>query len=270
MYTYRTLRGQGYTGDICIVLDSTDPTIDDYRERYENVVVFDKSGGTGTDPCNNFKDLKGVVYARNALYQIAREHGCQYPIVLDDDYVRFSLKFDREYTFIESPVKNLDELFAAHVEFVQQTGAAALCMAQTGDYIGGANGGFGKRVTLFRKGMNVWFLNTNNPISFMGQINEDANAYVSEGAKGKLIFTYNGACVLQKQTQANAGGLTELYLATGTYVKSFYSVMVAPSCVKVAEMGQRFRRLHHSIDWKCTVPKILHERHRKCEGVEIG
>jgi hypothetical protein len=38
----------------------------------------------------------------------------------------------------------------------------------------------------------------------------------------------------QKETQATLAALTEIYLELGTYVKSFYSVIAAPSCVKVA------------------------------------
>lgn len=41
----------------------------------------------------------------------------------------------------------------------------------------------------------------------------------------------------QMQTQKNAGGMTETYLESGTYLKSFYSVMYAPSCVKLNTMG---------------------------------
>ena len=33
--------------------------------------------------------------------------------------------------------------------------------------------------------------------------------------------------LLQKETQSNSGGLTDIYLELGTYVKSFYSVIAA-------------------------------------------
>ena len=41
----------------------------------------------------------------------------------------------------------------------------------------------------------------------------------------------------QKQTQKNKGGMTDIYMSQGTYVKSFYTVMMMPSSVKVGVMG---------------------------------
>lgn len=67
----------------------------------------------------------------------------------------------------------------------------------------------------------------------------------------------------QLETQSNSGGMTELYLDAGTYVKSFYTVMYCPSCVVVSAMGTAHRRLHHHIKWRYAVPKILHESVKK-------
>ena len=64
-------------------------------------------------------------------------------------------------------------------------------------------------------------------------------------------------------TQAFHGGLTESYLDNGTYVKSFYTVMNCPSCVKVATMGYTDRRYHHRIEWENAVPKIISSRYKK-------
>ena len=80
---------------------------------------------------------------------------------------------------------------------------------------------------------------------------------------GQLIFTIPTVSLKQKQTQSNAGGMSDLYLDSGTYVKSFYSVMYAPSCVKIKDMGPVHRRLHHSVKWKNAVPCIVGEELRK-------
>lgn len=69
----------------------------------------------------------------------------------------------------------------------------------------------------------------------------------------------------KSKTQSQKGGLTELYLQTGTYVKSFYTVMTMPSSVKIGAMQSSNPRIHHKIDWNLTVPKIIDERHRKPE-----
>ena len=62
------------------------------------------------------------------------------------------------------------------------------------------------------------------------------------------------------------GGMTELYLDSGTYIKSFYSVMYCPSSVQVGTLIDHrspHPRLHHKINWSRTAPKIISEKHRK-------
>lgn len=49
---------------------------------------------------------------------------------------------------------------------------------------------------------------------------------------------------------------------SGTYVKSFYSVIFAPSCVSIAMMGDKHKRIHHNISWDNCVPKILNEKYK--------
>ena len=70
------------------------------------------------------------------------------------------------------------------------------------------------------------------------------------------------ASLTQRQTQENSGGLTEFYLETGTYYKSFYTIMLNPSAVTVQLMGNKNYRMHHNIRWNNTVPKIIREEHR--------
>lgn len=146
-------------------------------------------------------------------------------------------------------------------DFLDETGAITVCMAQGGDYIGGVNGFFRKGLT--RKAMNVWFMRTDRPFEYMGLTNEDTNMYVSLGGIGKLMFTVTNVDVQQVQTQNNPGGLTDIYKQDGTYVKSFYSVMCRPDCVKVAEMGSSHMRMHHNVEWKYCVPKIINEKWKK-------
>ena len=69
--------------------------------------------------------------------------------------------------------------------------------------------------------------------------------------------------VEQLQTQSNLGGLTDIYLNLGTYIKSFYSVILMPSAVKIDLMGNKNKRLHHKVKWNYCVPKILNEKFKK-------
>ena len=54
-----------------------------------------------------------------------------------------------------------------------------------------------------------------------------------------------------------------MYKNEGTYVKSFFTLIVAPSCVKIGEMGMREKRIHHKIYWRNCTPKILRQGWKK-------
>ena len=110
--------------------------------------------------------------------------------------------------------------------------------------------------------MNSFFCSVDRPIEFRGRINEDVNTYTSEATVGKLYLTVPWICLDQQQTQGNKGGLTEIYLNLGTYVKSFYSVMIQPSSITVNIMGETHKRLHHNVRGINTYPMIINEKYK--------
>lgn len=263
--TTRTLRNQGYTGKIYYLCSDDDSTLPQYKEKYgDDVIVFSKEKYKDQfDIGNNFNNLRGVVYARNANFHIAKEMGIKHFIQLDDDYTNFNLRFDRDLNYKFQSPKNLDVLFQLVMDFFIQSRFTCIALGQGGDYFGGQQGTFSDAIKVKRKVMNSFFCSTDRPFKFHGQINEDTTAYVDGGMRGLLFATINQFALQQVQTQESSGGLTELYLDAGTYVKSFYSVMYQPSCVKVSMMGSVGKRLHHLTDWDRTCPKILSEVHKK-------
>ena len=114
--------------------------------------------------------------------------------------------------------------------------------------------------------MNSFICDVDKPFLFFGRVNEDVNTYVTEGRRGKLFFTVMQAQLVQLATQSNAGGMSSLYFDSGTYVKTFYTIIYSPSCVKVGVMGDHRSpsyRIHHKINWHNTAPKILREEWKK-------
>jgi len=262
VFTIDSLRKSGYTGDIYLLCDDEDKQLEQYKEKYgDKVIVFSKDEYIGKfDKMDNFGNKACVVYARNAMWDAARSVGLKYFAVADDDYTAFQYRVTPDGGYYGKTAKNIDDVFSAYVEFMKESGVDTICFAQGGDYIGGkdnskVNNGF----KVSRKMMNLYFFSADKPIEFKGTINEDLTSSVTEGQRGQIILTSLMNSVVQKETQSNAGGLTEIYLELGTYVKSFYSVMAAPSCVKVALMGDNQMRLHHEVRWKNAVPKIIRE-----------
>lgn len=264
--TLTLLEKCNYTGKWYLVIDNEDKTADKYYELYgkEHVVMFDKlKKAQEFDTCDILsRDRRAIVYARNAAFDIAENLGLTYFLELDDDYTEFRMRYDLNGVFSSLYVTQLDPLIEETLDFLDTSGALAVAWAQTGDFIGG----MGSRVykeRLTRKAMNSFFCRVDRRFDFVGRINEDVNTYTWRGTRGELFFTIADMSLNQQDSQQNSGGMTELYLNAGTYVKSFYSVIVAPSCVKIAEMGCGHRRIHHLVDWETCTPKIISSRFKK-------
>ena len=265
--TYQTLRKQGYTGKIYIIVDDEDKTLSQYKEKYKGeVIVFSKADyAQKFDIMDNFGGNKVIVYARNACYDIARKLKLDYFFEYEDDYTQFQYRNVDKDILRATNVNNLDAILDAMIECLDGTKANTIAFAQGGDFIGGVSSF--KNNTFKRKAMNSFVFKVNkdpkDDILFIGRMNDDVNTYLTQGKVGKLFFQVSPINLVQLLTQSNSGGNTEAYKAYGTYVKSFYSVMAAPSCCKIDLMGRINKRLHHKINWNHAVPKILDEKFKK-------
>jgi len=272
--TVKTLRKGGYTGPIYFVVDDEDKTIDQYRANFgDKVCVFNKREiADQTDEGDNFDDRRTITHARNASYDIAAKIGVKYFVQLDDDYTNFSFRTNENQQYPKDQFKvrtKLDEIFQLVLEFYRSIDAKCIALSQGGDFIGGKDCGAAVDATLKRKCMNSFFCSTKRRVWFVGRMNEDVNTYTSLGSRGHLFFTIPLVNLDQMATQSNPGGISEAYKAYGTYVKSFYTVMFAPSCTKVSMMNSRNKRIHHAIEWRNAVPVILSEEHgskRLCQS----
>ena len=94
-------------------------------------------------------------------------------------------------------------------------------------------------------------------------MNEDVSTYITLGSRGYLFFTISDVSIDQLATQSLSGGMSSSYADSGTYVKTFYTIMSAPSCVKMYTIGVTHKRFHHLIDWNSAVPKIISSRYKK-------
>lgn len=266
VYTETTLRQAGYTGDIYYIVDNEDKTVGEYKTKYgESVIVFDKKWfADQTDEMDNFDDRRTTTHARNAIFKIAADLEIKYFVQLDDDYTAFQFRTDSKGQYPKNvfTVKStLDKIFSSMLKYFKSTNAKSIAFSQGGDFIGGADGDFATVATLKRKCMNSFFCSTDRPFKFIGRQNEDVNTYVIGGHRGDLFLTVPLVSLTQKATQSNEGAITDAYKQYGTYVKSFYTVMLAPGCAKVSMMHTTHKRIHHTINWKATAPMILRESH---------
>lgn len=263
--TYHTLERMGNKYPVFIIIDNEDETADEYYRIFgkDNVIVFDKlEESKKFDQADNFKDRRCIVYARNACFDIAKNIGYKYFLQLDDDYREFKYRINEKEEHPENhfTVKNnLTEVFDAYLKYYKETKLISIAMSQGGDWFGGESL-FGKPK---RKAMNTFFCSTDRQFQFVGRINEDVNTYTSLQSRGPVFLSSPFTQIDQMQTQSNKGGMSDVYLESGTYIKSFYTILFSPSCTKIGIMGETHKRIHHKISWNYAVPVIVREEWRK-------
>lgn len=262
--TLNALAKSNYAGDWYLLIDNEDKTAKRYVEKYgkDRVVMFDKLAISKTfDTADLSEERRAIVYARNACFHIAKELGYDYFVQFDDDYTQFTYRFAEGNVLRYAQIKNINKVFDLMLDFLDDSQALTVCFSQGGDHMGGVKGKW--QEGLIRKTMNSFFCRTDRPFQFVGRVNEDVNTYTTLGSRGQLMLTVTDVMLNQIQTQANGGGMTDLYLKSGTYIKSFFTVMMMPSAVEIREMGVRHKRLHHHVKWEACVPKIVREHVKK-------
>lgn len=239
-----------------MLLDNLDETRFEYIKKYgeNNCYVFDKKDvASRTDSMNNFGNLASTVFVSNIIFDAAKHFGLDYFAAMCDDYVAFSHKRETEHI-----TRRMDDVFDSFVDFLADAEQVkCIAFAQGGDFAT-----IDKPMTK-RKVMNSFICATDRPFVFRGSMNDDVNMYVSNGIRGGIFLTYNRFLLHQPPTQCVDGGLSDLYKNFGTYVKSFYSIMLSPSSVKIQMMGLRNPRIHHIIKYNATVPCIIDEKWKK-------
>lgn len=273
--TDKTLRRCGYTGPIYYLVDDEDKTLSEYQAKYSDaVIVFPKKHYADmTDEGDNFNNRRTTTHVRNASFDIAERLGLDYFIQLDDDYEKFEFRTSpgHKYPTNQFILKTTaDQVFSAMVDFYAASPFVSIAAAQGGDFIGGSECTFAVNPTIYRKAMNSFICSTKRRFWFVGRLNEDVNTYCTHGSRGVLFGTVPLVFLTQAETQSQSGGMTEAYQDSGTYVKSFYTVMMCPSFVVVSGINTAHARLHHKIRWKSAVPLILSEEHASKKAVLNG
>jgi hypothetical protein len=265
--TWNTLQRMGMTENVFFVVDDGDPQLAEYKAKYQDkLIVFSKAEIAKTfDEGDNFEKQNTIIYARNASFKIAKQKGFRFFLQLDDDYMSFAYTSNKDSTYSISNIsikKTFEQVCEAFIQFLENTPFISIAFSQGGDHIGGLLCSYNKTLYLKRKAMNSFFCDTQKPFSFVGRINEDVNTYTESQRRGLLFGTLLQVRLKQKKTQTNSGGMTDAYLQSGTYVKSFYSVLYCPSAVKVyafRDPAADNYRFHHKVSWNNCAPKILRD-----------
>ena len=262
--TYKYLREYGYTWKIYILCSDDDKQLEDYKRIYgDEVLVFNKDEVfKKIDTVDNFFSKWSPIYARNIIWDFVEKLGYRYFIMADDDYNEFAYRIPAGNVLKYIKIKNCDKIFLKYFEYLDKTPQIeALAFGQWGDYIWWVWNSMCRNPK--RKLMNLYFLDTKRRFEFKGTLNDDVNTYLYHWNRGKVFLTPQVCMIHQAETQKQWWGITELYLEAWTYAKSFYSVIINPTCVKIATVWERHKRIHHKIISNKAYPLILSEECKK-------
>ena len=235
--TVNSLKKAGYTGKWFVIIDDLDDQRDAYAEKFgENVITFDKKlWAEKTDTITNTGDLRSPVFARNACYEIARELGIKFFAEMDDDIMLFNFRYEDCGKLKGKPVKKADELFEAMLKWQEDCGITSLGIACGAGMIGGVGGKF--KQGILRSLHQAFILRTDDPIKFVGLLNEDGIATEWCDRIGKMAFEITSVAQNCPKRSSNEGGLNDLYKANNEYVRAFYSIVACPAQVKIHDLG---------------------------------
>lgn len=230
-YTLEFLR-KSFKGDVFLVCDNEDKALKEYQRNYgEQVIVFDKKEWVSkSDPMDNFQSKNSVLYARNAVFEIAKDMGYEYFVMVDDDVTGLSFRYEKDGKLVGKPVKDFNKVSSAILETMDNTGTDFFSFGMDKIYIGGSsNGQYQKKI--IDKVYCFIFCRTEQQHFYKGIMNEDEINNILSMSVGKLAKSLTAIQINYKPIgRDNIGGNAETYNENGyySYVRNFYPIIAFP------------------------------------------
>lgn len=261
MTTDHALRKAGYTGRLFYVLDNTEKQVQAYRKRCkqagDEILIFDKEKiAQGTDFGDNSGNRAAVIFARNAVAQLARQVGCKAYAMVDDDLSGFSYRVTTSArdTAKERPLRNFDRYCEIMVRFLKESRFAYVGMSHGGDWIGGVKNSRAIR-RFWREGAsNVFFCLADRAINWKGGPNEDMTTALVENCRGNMAISVLPIMCKEKVFSGASGGMTTLYERMGRYAQLFVPILYRPTAIRL-KIGPG--AIHQQVIRERLCPKIL-------------
>lgn len=256
--TYSTLRNNGYTGKIYILTDTTDKKLGEYKENYglESVLVFDKLKYVDrVDRHTNAPILHTVLYARQAVFDIAKQLNIVTFLCLDDDITAFKARYVQDDKLKNVKLAVLDNIFDAVNQYFSSVPISILGFACSRTYFGGKNGTYAEKVRF--DFCVAYFCKTDDIVQFDSVCYEDACASILNQRNGKICFEILDICQDSTPTGENTtGGMSQFY-SDSKYQAGMYTVLSFPDCLRLRE------NFTLRYDRNGMVPKIISSSFRK-------
>ena len=262
--TYNTLKQCGYTGKIYLVLDDTDNTIQQYIENYgtEQLIVFDKNHYINScDTGSNKPVYKCILYAKDAVEDIARDMHLKSFILADDDILKLRFRTIRDSKLYSTDLNDLNAVLDSYIEYLLNANIATLGFGNSYIYIGGVGGLNPDSLSNRRFTYNFILRNTRYDVNWYSEMNEDSITPILSAQKGQVWLQLPFVQFDMKECQAGAdGGMSDVYANMDKFKQYAHFLLYTPSNVRLIE---RFGKSTHTFDRVKTFPKIISNVWRK-------
>lgn len=238
-HTYNALMACNYTGKVYFVLDDTDPTIQEYIDKYgvDNILVFDKNhyiNSADYDNGDNKAIYASAVYARRAVEDMAISLQLKNFVMADDDILDFVIRYPIDGSLKRFKITDFDRIIEAYLEILD-CGVACVGFGRANSYFGGAVAfspeNMNKRVIV----TNFFIRNASIPVSWSAWTFEDDITVLQSSLLGELWLSipYVQQVPSEFTNLKGNGGNVELYQQNSRFEGCFTELKYMPSQIQI-------------------------------------
>lgn len=269
--TLSALLDAGYTGQWYLVLDDTDPTIQEYINNYgaDNILVFDKNHYIAQ--CEDLGIRRPffncVLYAKLAVEDIAVDLGLRTFMITDDDIYNFRFRYlddlqSVKSMYIKGDCACIDDVLQAYSDFVVESNLTGAAFGGASLFFGGKNAFLSKYINKWRIPFSIFVRNTAIPIHWVSCYAEDVVTGLRLAKVGYVGFTLP---FIQFETlpvggASEPGGMSSTYNKLTKFDRAMIDFVQEPACI-------RLRTYHGAIVptylKEQSFPKIVPQYYRK-------
>lgn len=262
--TLKALLDSGYTGKYYLVLDDTDTTIQQYIDNYgvEHLLVFDKNHYINTsDTGSNNPVYKCILYAKDAVEDIARDMNLSAFVLADDDILRFRHRYIQNDKLFSELAVDMDSILNVYIDYMLSADITTLGFGNSYIYIGGKAGLKDSILVNRRFTYNFIVRNTKHDVKWKSEMNEDSITPILCSKQGQLWLQLYHVQFDMKECDAGAtGGMSEVYANMDKFKRYAHFLLYNPDSVYMIE---RFGKFTHTFNRKLTFPKVISSKYKK-------
>lgn len=264
-FTLNLLRDSGYTGKIYIVVDDTDTSIQQYVDKFgvDDIIVFNKSHYIEeSDTGVSVPPLKCVLYAKNAVEDIAHNMGLASFVIADDDITNFRYRPIESGKLGSLTVRTgMDDVVASFVEYILESKLTAVSFCIAHYLFGGIKVYTDKgRLQKLRIPYNFVFRNASYKVDWVSAFGEDVVTALLQGSRGSVMLNIPFVQLSIVPLGTAAGGMQDTYTDLTDFTRAMFDFVFLPTAISLSAYKDKFVA---SIQTAHAFPMLVSQRYKK-------